>query len=515
MSVTVPGAERTRVESFGQLEDGLRQASDWYLWGPYLSERQWGTVREDYSADGDAWSYLPHDHARSRAYRWGEDGMAGFCDVEQRLCLALALWNGRDPILKERMFGLTGAQANHGEDVKEYWWYLDAVPSHAWNRWRYHYPQAGVPVRRPHRRERATGQARRRVRVARHRCVRRRPLLDRRGRLRQGRSDRSRDDRAGHERRSGGRDAARATDGVVPEHVGVGRRRARSGAAWPARRCHRHRASLPRRPRAVGRARPGRLGADRPVLRERDERPAALRVDIENAVPEGRDQRPRRRRARHGQPGPARHQGGALVPAPCRPGCHSRGAAPAAAGGIRAGEPATALGVDARRDPGASRRQEADEFYSELAPAGTLRGRGPSDAPGLRGHAVEQAAVLLRRPDAGSMATRRSRPRRRIDATGETAAGRTSRRSTSCRCPTSGSTRGSRRGTWASTASLWPTSTRRSPSTSWCCCAVSGSSTRPGRCPPTSGTSATSTRPCRPGRRSRCSPSTAVGTSTS
>jgi hypothetical protein len=138
-------AERERVERFGRLEDGLRQAGDWYLWGPYVSERQWGTVREDYSADGDAWTYLPHDHARSRAYRWGEDGMAGFSDVEQRLCLGLALWNGRDPILKERMFGLTGAQANHGEDVKEYWWYLDAVPSHAWNRWRYHYPQAAFP----------------------------------------------------------------------------------------------------------------------------------------------------------------------------------------------------------------------------------------------------------------------------------------------------------------------------------------------------------------------------------
>ena len=142
---SMASGERSRVEGFGQLENGLRQASEWYLWGPYLSERQWGTVREDYSEDGDAWSYLPHDHARSRAYRWGEDGMAGFSDVEQRLCLGLALWNGRDPILKERMFGLTGAQANHGEDVKEYWWYLDALPSHAWNRWRYHYPQAAFP----------------------------------------------------------------------------------------------------------------------------------------------------------------------------------------------------------------------------------------------------------------------------------------------------------------------------------------------------------------------------------
>ena len=138
-------AESERIAGFGRLEDGLRQASDWYLWGPYVSERQWGTVREDYSADGEAWDYLPHDHARSQAYRWGEEGMAGFCDVEQRLCLGLALWNGRDPILKERMFGLTGAQGNHGEDVKEYWWYLDALPSHAWNRWRYHYPQAAFP----------------------------------------------------------------------------------------------------------------------------------------------------------------------------------------------------------------------------------------------------------------------------------------------------------------------------------------------------------------------------------
>jgi hypothetical protein len=139
------GAESDRVAGFGRLEDGLRQAGDWYRWGPYVSERQWGTVREDYSPDGEAWDYLPHDQARSRAYRWGEDGLAGFCDIEQRLCLGLALWNGKDPVLKERLFGLTSTQGNHGEDVKEYWWYLDAVPSHVWNRWRYHYPQRQFP----------------------------------------------------------------------------------------------------------------------------------------------------------------------------------------------------------------------------------------------------------------------------------------------------------------------------------------------------------------------------------
>ena len=117
----------------------------WRDWGPYLAERAWGSVREDYSADGDAWASFPHDQARSRAYRWNDDGMAGFCDDGQNWCLALALWNGTDPILKERMFGLTGPQGNHGEDVKEYWWYTNATPTHSWNSWRYHYPQSAFP----------------------------------------------------------------------------------------------------------------------------------------------------------------------------------------------------------------------------------------------------------------------------------------------------------------------------------------------------------------------------------
>ncbi|HEU4971737.1 MAG TPA: hypothetical protein VFT35_07465 [Gaiellaceae bacterium] len=139
-------AEHARLaEATGRAEDDLFTASPWYEWGPYLSERAWGTVREDYSESGDAWSFFPHDHARSRAYRWNEDGMAGLSDIRHELCLALALWNGRDPILKERMFGLTGPQGNHGEDVKEYWWYLDGLPSHALLRWRYHYPQAAFP----------------------------------------------------------------------------------------------------------------------------------------------------------------------------------------------------------------------------------------------------------------------------------------------------------------------------------------------------------------------------------
>ncbi len=133
------GAEKSRV---------IAQSNDteaWRRWGPYLSERQWGTVREDYSPHGEAWDYLSHDQARSRAYRWGEDGIAGISDDKQYLCLALALWNGRDPILKERLFGLTNSEGNHGEDVKELYYYLDATPSHSYLKMLYKYPQDEFP----------------------------------------------------------------------------------------------------------------------------------------------------------------------------------------------------------------------------------------------------------------------------------------------------------------------------------------------------------------------------------
>ncbi|MDH3676654.1 MAG: glucosidase, partial [Anaerolineae bacterium] len=119
--------------------------SNWKSWGPYLSERAWGTVREDYSQNGTAWDFFPHDHARSRAYRWNEDGLAGISDRNQYLCFALALWNGRDPILKERLFGLTGSEGNHGEDVKDYYFYLDSTPTHSYMKMLYKYPQAEFP----------------------------------------------------------------------------------------------------------------------------------------------------------------------------------------------------------------------------------------------------------------------------------------------------------------------------------------------------------------------------------
>ena len=130
-----------------RLQEAHEHSQPWYRWGPYLSERQWGTVREDYSPGGTAWDFLPHDQARSHAYRWGEDGLLGISDDRQRLCFALALWNEADPILKERLFGLTNSEGNHGEDVKEYYFFLDNTPTHSYMKALYKYPQrARFPI---------------------------------------------------------------------------------------------------------------------------------------------------------------------------------------------------------------------------------------------------------------------------------------------------------------------------------------------------------------------------------
>src|SRR5512143_1905756 len=130
-----------------RLQESSEGKQDWKKWGPYLSERQWGTVREDYSESGEAWKYFPHDHARSRAYRWGEDGLGGISDINQDLCFALALWNGKDPILKERLFGLTSLEGNHGEDVKELYYYVDNTPTHSYMKFIYKYPQREFPYK--------------------------------------------------------------------------------------------------------------------------------------------------------------------------------------------------------------------------------------------------------------------------------------------------------------------------------------------------------------------------------
>jgi hypothetical protein len=128
-----------------RLVEAREREVPWRKWGPYLSERQWGTVREDYSDGGDAWNYFTHEQARARAYHWGEDGLAGVSDDKQRLCFALALWNEKDPILKERLFGLTNSEGNHGEDVKEYYFYLDSTPTHSYMKYLYKYPQRAFP----------------------------------------------------------------------------------------------------------------------------------------------------------------------------------------------------------------------------------------------------------------------------------------------------------------------------------------------------------------------------------
>ncbi len=138
-------SEGQRVAEAGDIQLGPEEAGPWYEWGPYVSERAWGTVREDYSDNGDAWSYFPYNQSMSRAYRWSEDGLAGISTIWQDLCFGIAVWNGKDPHIKERLFGLSGPEGNHGEDVKEYYWYRDATPSHSWLSWRYHYPQQSFP----------------------------------------------------------------------------------------------------------------------------------------------------------------------------------------------------------------------------------------------------------------------------------------------------------------------------------------------------------------------------------
>ena len=196
----------------------------WKKWGPYLSERQWGTVREDYSGTGDAWNYFTHDQARSRAYRWGEDGLAGISDDHQVLCFALALWNGRDPILKERLFGLTNSEGNHGEDVKEYYFYLDSTPTHSYMKYLYKYPQSPYPYRGSDRDQPPARQERSRIRTAGHRRLRRRPLLRRFRGIRQGRSGRPADQDQRRQSRTRSSSTASVADTMVPQYLVVGGR---------------------------------------------------------------------------------------------------------------------------------------------------------------------------------------------------------------------------------------------------------------------------------------------------
>ncbi len=220
-----------------RLAESPESSSPWRLWGPYLSGRQWGTVREDYSANGDAWSYLPFEQAHQRAYRWGEDGLGGICDRYGFLNFSVALWNGHDRVLKERYFGLTNAEGNHGEDIKEYWWALDGTPTHSWMRWLYRYPQAEFPYDRLRSENAARGRDDREFELADTGILDGNRFFDVTVELREGRAGRRGDRHRGDQPRPRRRTAAPAAADLVPQHLGVGtRRRAVPNCAASTRR---------------------------------------------------------------------------------------------------------------------------------------------------------------------------------------------------------------------------------------------------------------------------------------
>ena len=432
-----------------RLEQAREQQQPWKKWGPYLSERQWGTVREDYSESGDAWNYFSHDEARSRAYRWGEDGLAGICDDRQLLCFALALWNGQDPILKERLFGLTNSEGNHGEDVKEYYFYLDSTPTHSYMKYLYKYPQAAYPVRRPGADQPEPAPPRDGVRAARYRGVRPEPLLRRRGGVRQGLSRGHPGPHHGPQPRPGGGDAPPSADALVPEHLVLGPERHRAPPASAA-------SSGP------GRGIPRRSSAGGSCYAENG--PELLFTENETniaAAGPGPQSHPLRQGRDPSLPGPRpgaggesradRHQGRGALPGRGqgqaeRSRCGS--VSPTPRGPIRRSAGAFGKTFDATL---AARRKEADEFYATVIPPSLSADERERDAPGARRHAVVQAVLpLRRRPLAGGAG--QQTPSAPAARRAGTRIGTTCRMPMSSRCRTNGSIPGTRRGTWPFTA---------------------------------------------------------------
>ena len=217
----MPDTNHSSPEFQRLAEDDQRKAN-WKRWGPYLAERQWSTVREDYSANGDSWNSFPHEQARSRAYRWGEDGLLGITDRECRLCFALALWNSRDSILKERLFGLTNPQGNHGEDVKECYYYIDSTPTHSWMAAMYRYPQARFPYEQLVAENARRGRQQPEFEPRRYGRAGGEPLFQRPRRVRQGRTERHSHRDHGDQPRAGRRPAAPAAHALVPQHLELG-----------------------------------------------------------------------------------------------------------------------------------------------------------------------------------------------------------------------------------------------------------------------------------------------------
>ena len=309
-----PNAERNRLAA-----DAGRLAN-WKRWGPYLSERQWATVREDYSEGGTAWEYFPHDQARSRAYRWGEDGLLGITDRQCRLCFALALWNGRDPILKERLFGLAGPEGNHGEDVKECYFYLDSTPTHSYLKALYKYPQAEFPYARLVEENRRRGKRDPEFELTDTGVFDEDRYFDVFAEYAKADPDDIliRITVANRGRRGG--DTAPAADALVPQHLDLGLstrgvldQAAHAGAGGldgPSRACHL------RHPRLRRRAGSGRRAALLALHRERNQHPKALRSGHLDAIRQGCVPRlpgPRPPRRRESRPG--RHQGRRPLPA--------------------------------------------------------------------------------------------------------------------------------------------------------------------------------------------------------
>ncbi len=383
----------------------------WRRFGPYLAERQWATVREDYSADGTCWSYFPHDHARSRAYRWGEDGLLGISDRKCRLCFALALWNGRDPILKERLFGLTGPEGNHGEDVKELYFYLDATPTHSYMKALYKYPQAEFPYARLVEENARRGRDEREFELADTGVFDEGRYFDVFAEYAKAAPDDVTDPDHRREPRPRGGAAARAADALVPQHLVLGppHRGARAEAGDRGRRGGECGPSTP----TLGAPARGRAGPDgaRPgaaVHRERDERRAPVRRAerrpyVKDAfheyVVDGRRE--------------ARGPGGSGTKAACRylldvP-AGGEGRAPAAAVGGRRARRDEPFG-DGFEQTFAVADRRGRRVLRRATPARASTPKTGDRAAGLRRAALDQAVLPLRRCATGSRATRTQPP---------------------------------------------------------------------------------------------------------
>ena len=375
-----------------RLKQAAHEGVPWKKWGPYLSERQWGGVRENVDRNVEAWNDVTHDQSRSRAYISGEDGIAGWCDEKMLLCFALGLWNGKDPILKERMFGLTNSEGNHGEDVKEYYFYVDSTPTHAYASMLYKYPQAAFPYERTGRREPPPDPQRFRVRADGHRRVRRRPLLGREGGVREDRSGGHTDPHHRDEPRARRGHAAPGAAALVPQHLVVGRRTRRAPSSRPAIT-----PAAPSSPAATNSSEQRFLyceGAGELLFTDNEtnryrlwgqSNPTDFQKDgINDHIVTGRGNavNPARKGTKS-----AFHSRITVAP-----GQSAIAAAAPDAHGRRRTSPIRSADFD---QTFVERKREADEFYREPHPAVAQRGRHQRRPPGLRRAAVDQAGLRL------------------------------------------------------------------------------------------------------------------------